>query len=252
MARNLDHVDPQALGAYLRILRGERSLNQAARQAGTYATNLTEWEEGRVIPSLPSLDALARAYDVPLESLIAQLVPDYRRPAHAHLDQAVAGHLESTPPDALTADVLGPLAAPPLGPCARDTLIIALVTAPLPPFLAAVADAVQLDPEPACALLARSLGELASRLPGTLFTHPQTYPPAARAVLDQVDATLTSAATLLADDSVPRLITLRVRLSGWAEAARVVLELGGNPVDRREAVRRAVGSPQDQNVVHNL
>lgn len=240
MSRDLENIDPLALGAYLQRLRGPVSLTQAARLAGTWPKNLSDWERGDVIPSVPSLYALARAYGVPLESLIARLVPDYRRPVDAHLDEVLHEHLETTPPDSLPPEVLGVLAHPPLGASTRDTMILALVSAPLRPFLAALAEAAEHDADGAAALVATALGELASRLPGTVFTHRDAYPPEARAVLDAIDSALADTATAIAGDSIPVLIGLRVRFASWTEAARSVLHLGGTPVDRREAVVRAV------------
>lgn len=245
MSQSSDQLDAVALGTYLTELRGDLTQNRASKLVGTHPSNLKNWEQGRVIPSVPSLYGIARGYGIPLERLIARLVPDYRRSSDARVDEVVQHLLETTPPDGLTeAQVHTSLdlpTPPPLPATALETLVVAIVAAPMSGFVADLTRASSLDTG-AVEAIADALGDLASRLPATVFTHRAAYPDAARALLDRYDVAITEAAHALSGDDPTRLVALRVRFSGWLESARVVAELGGSPIQRTEAVILAVGA----------
>lgn len=243
MSQNSDQLDAAALGQYLKELRGDVPQFRAAKLVGTYQSNLKNWENGAVVPSVGSLYAIARGYGVPLEGLIARLVPDYRRTSDERIDEVVRALLETTSPDALTPSaVLGALelpTPPPLDAEAVEDLVVSAVADPMAHVLAELTRATSLD-DPVRAVV-EVLGDLASRLPGTVFSHRDAYPADARRLLERYDRAITRAAQAVAGDDPTRRLALGVRFAGWTEAARVVAEMGGRPIQRREAVVLALG-----------
>lgn len=245
MSQNANDLDAVGLGLYLQELRGDLSQYRVAKLVGSSPGAVKQWEQGEVVPSVASLYGIARGFGVPIERLIARLVPEYRRTAEDRADEVVLALLETTPPDALTpAAVQDALPLPPtdaLDADGVDALILAAVAGPMPRFLADLIRATTLD-DGALDAVAEALGDLASRLPGTVFTHRDAYPVAASRVLDEYDAAISRAARALSADDPTRQVALRVRFAGWGEAARVVCELQGLPVQRHEAVVLALGT----------
>lgn len=245
MAKNLQHVDAVALGEVLQGLRGDLSLNKAAKLIGSYPGNLRQWELGEIVPSIGSLYALARGYGVTLDSLIVHLVPDYRRHPSPRADQAVAELLETCLPADLDVeqvmDRLGTTVPLLFDPPDREAFAVAVVSEPMGPFLDGLVRAMRLERTSAVPALAQVVGELVASLPATALHQRSAYPPKARELLEDYDAALARASAVVAGDDADELLRLRIAVAGWIEAARVMAEGGAGPEDRRLAVLRTAG-----------
>lgn len=54
------------LGEYLRVMRGNKSLAEIAEKSGISVSYLSDLERGRTLPSIDTLEKLARAYGMTL------------------------------------------------------------------------------------------------------------------------------------------------------------------------------------------
>src|SRR5829696_4059368 len=97
----------RSLALKLRVLRAERALTieQAAERAGVTPETISDAERGRRHPYLPTLRKLARAYEVPVEELLAEepqepaLAGKAEAPSRPPREEATgAGHIEVLPP----------------------------------------------------------------------------------------------------------------------------------------------------------
>lgn len=77
MSKGATHDDEQKayarrLGARLRELRLSRDLQQkqVAHRAGVLSKSISRYEQGHILPLLPTLERLASALDVPLDDLL--------------------------------------------------------------------------------------------------------------------------------------------------------------------------------------